>query len=296
MIKLAAQELILGFKQRNESGDSYRIWKPPGFPDDWFINPKYSLLYTSNEFTDIVDPIKSIIKKLNDNDILTSEELSFINQPFDLQSRLAMLIVGLNINLPDGTFTNLWQERLRIMISLKNQVTGKTQKKLIKLIEKELSLATNLGIIQSTQIFFKTQAIQQKGKNIIPLVLSDEENEIKIDENQLTDNQKQNLELIRKIASVFNISVIPKANTGVAGYFNGEQIVIDTRSLSLSQPYCVKTIFHELAHYVEQSSQQHLGPIYPYLFTHQVDGPFGQAYYQVLEEILTKYPPQSPIN
>ena len=292
VIKLAAQELILGFKQRNESGDSYRIWKPPGFPDDWFINPKYSLLYTSNEFTDIVDYIKSIIKKLNDNDILTSEELSFINQPFDLQSRLAMVIVGLNVNLPDGNISNPWKERLKILRSIQSRA-GEIQERLAKLIAQEESLISSFGIYQpeAPNPSFTPESLQQKGERIIKYFLGQIHEET-ISEEQLTEAQKQNLALIKKIASVFNISVVPKVNIGAAGYFSGNRFVIDATALSLNQSYCVEIAFHELAHYIEALSQRHLGPIYTHLFTHQVDGPFSQAYYQVLEEVLTKYPPQ----
>ena len=292
MIKLAAQELILGFKQRNESGDSYRIWKPPGFPDDWFINPQYSRLYTSDELEDI-DSIRNIIRKLNSNEVLTPEELSLINQPFDLQSRLAMVIVGLNVNLPDGNIYNLWKERLKILRSIQSRAIGETQERLAKLIAQEESLTSSFGIYQpeTPNPSFTPESLQQQGERIIKSFLGQIHEET-IPEKQLTEAQKQNLALIKKIASVFNIFVVPKVNIGAAGYFSGNRFVIDATVLSLNQSYCVETAFHELAHYIETLSQRHLGPIYTHLFTHQVDGPFGQAYYQVLEEILTKYPPQ----
>jgi|GEM_PF-4861733 len=297
VIKLAAQELILGFKQRTESGASYRIWKPPGFPDDWFINPQYSKLFISDGFKDI-DTIKNIINKLNTNDILTAEELSLLNQSFDLQSRLAMVIVSLSVNLPDGSSTGLWQERLRVLESIQTQVTGKTQETLEELIKQEQSITSSLGITSSSQtpfFSFTPSTPQHQGISVVNFFLGERKEE-EVSEDQLTDAQKQNLELLKKIASLFGISVVPKANIGASAYFSGNHFVIDVKVLSLNQSYCIETAFHELAHYKETSSQKHLGPIYPYLFTHQVDGLFGQAYYQVLEEVLTKYPPQPTIN
>mgnify|MGYP000465855689 CR=1 FL=1 len=298
MIKLAAQELILGFKQRTEADASYKIWKPPGFPDDWFINPQYSKLFTGDGLEDI-DTIKNIINKLNTNEVLTAEELSLLNQPFDLQSRLAMVVVGLNVNLPDGASTNLWQERLRVLESIKSQVAGEAQEKLEKLIKKEQSLISSLEITPSQipTVSFTPENTQRQGISLVDFFLGEiKEEEVSVSKDELTDTQKQNLELLKKIASIFDIPVIPKANIGAVSYFSGNQFVIDTTVLSFNQPYCIETAFHELAHYKEGISQKHLGPIYPYLFTHQVDGPFGQAYYQVLEEVLTKYPLQSIIN
>ena len=303
VIKLAAQELILGFKQRNKSGDSYRIWKPPGFPDDWFTNPQYSRLYASEELGYIND----IIIKLNKNEVLTPKELSLINQPFDLQSRLAMVIVGLNVNLPDSTTSNLRQERLKVLINTQRQFTSQLQednpllKRLRELIELEASINSQFGISSpetsvSDPTPITTQEYQEQGEKVIQFFLGKiDERDIK--EDQLNEIQKQNLKLLRNIASVFNISVFPKANIGAAGYFSDDnKFIIDVETLSSPPAYFVETAFHELAHYKENLSQQHLGPIYTHLFTHQVDGPFGQAYYQVLEEILTKYPPQPTIN
>ncbi len=294
VIKLATQELIENFYSRTHGIIKGNIWKPQGFPDDWFVNPQYSRLYTSDAFPEI----KTIIEKLNQGGTLSSKELNLLSQNFDIQSRLAMVLVALNVSFEkeggNVETTSLWSMRLKQLHEALNFISDSaTRSHLKRLLKKEVSLAQRLGV----------KVPEDQEENIIPnqthaatslvnFFLG--KNEVKdVDETNLDQEEKESVILLQKLSSIFGLKLEVKANIGIAGYFviggsENSAFVCDRSNLIGPREELIELFVHEASHYIEmiQTTTDTPKEIHPNLFTHQVDGPFGKAYYQVCEKIL----------
>ncbi len=276
VIKLAAQELIQNFRQRIAQGVSKIIWKPKGFPDDWFINPQYSSLSPSD-----VKKIIEIIRKLNSGEILNYEELNILNQPFDVTSRLAMVIVLIKVPLKDGRQSNLLVEINKV------KRTKKLRQIYRRKFDPQVRSSLSSSINGKIDLGIDTTLLQQPGSIDIDQGVGvansffGKRDEKDVNEQLLTEKQKKILDQLRKIAALFGLSVIPKKDIGANGYFHNKYFVVDISVLDKPLPYAAAIFLHELAHF---------GPIYNDLFTNQVSGVFGELYYWVLDQVLQQYP------
>ena len=310
-IKLAVQELILGYQQRTQSRQNYRIWKPPGFPDDWFTNPLYSRIYApiiDNTITDDsadiripgIEQIKDIIRKINTNQIPTAEDFALINQSSGIYSQLAMVMVGINISLPgEEDTTSLWQERLRILQQIldSKSISAQAREQLQGIIAEEQTLTEQLGTktaATSAQAdtpanFTEIDTLSQQAAYLADFYFVDENHSI-VSESELSPESRQKLALIRRIAAIFEVNV--ELRNIQSAYYTRGTIVINPNKLSdRNFDSLVETIVHELAHHVERKWQESdIGRTPTSFWTHQRDGIFGDAYKTVLNRILRNYP------